>query len=77
MRSTNTVGEKLRTVRKQQGIPILLLAKLARVSPHTISLFENYGVMPHPRAQQAIAQVLGVPVHDIFPQETTPCPENA
>jgi transcriptional regulator with XRE-family HTH domain len=54
------VGVRIRSIRKQLGLTIRVLAKRCQLSPNTLSLIENERTSPSIRTLGQIAQGLGV-----------------
>jgi transcriptional regulator with XRE-family HTH domain len=60
-------GKRLRELRKQQGMPIDLLAYLAGCSTRTLVAYEKWGIIPRrPETRERIARVLGVDTNWLF-----------
>ncbi|MBS4029938.1 MAG: helix-turn-helix transcriptional regulator [Clostridiales bacterium] len=63
------MGNRLREVRKQQGLSQFGLAKMCGVEPSNLSKVENGILKPYPGWRQRIALALGVSEEEIFPVE--------
>jgi transcriptional regulator with XRE-family HTH domain len=60
-------GERFRALRKQKGLPMMVLARRAGVSQQTIWLLEKWNIPPDTiRARQALARELGVPYGELW-----------
>ena len=58
---------RLKELRTEAGLVVWGLATQANVSPTTVTAIEKHGFLPRPKTQQRIADALGVPVYDIWP----------
>jgi DNA-binding XRE family transcriptional regulator len=63
------VTNRLRQLRRSQGVAQYGLAVRADVSPTVIGAIERYDYMPGRQVRARIAQALGVAVRDIWPDE--------
>lgn len=63
---TPEIGERLKALRKAQGLSIRSLAEKARLSPNTISLIEANSTSPTVATLQTIANVLNIPLAAFF-----------
>ena len=61
-----TLGERLRTLRKKAGLTQEQLAEIAGVSNVTISQWENGGYIPKTQSIKALAKALGVSEADLL-----------
>ena len=59
----------LRALRQARGLTILGVAVPAHTAPSTIVAIEKYGYVPGRSVKERVAQVLGVDVHAIWPEE--------
>jgi transcriptional regulator with XRE-family HTH domain len=58
---------KIRELRKQQGLAVDALARIAGVSQRTITLWEKYGLPPrNQNTLEKIARALGVEPDELF-----------
>jgi len=62
------VGQRLRELRRQRGLPLSVLARLARVGVQTLQNAEKWGIPLPRRSAERVAQVLGVPVEELLPE---------
>ncbi len=58
---------KMRTIRKERGLPQWKIAYFANVSPSRLSMVEN-GLPPRPDEKERIANVLKASVKTIWPK---------
>lgn len=65
-----TLGEKIRTMRKERGFSIMDIREVTGLSKSTISEIENSKSNPTADTLQKIAQALGVTVDIFFKEET-------
>lgn len=73
MKVTQPIGERVRELRKAQGLPALVLARKAGISQQTLWLLERWNIVPDSRrAREAIARVLGVSVEELFQECDVP-----
>lgn len=73
MKVTQPIGERVRELRKAQGLPALVLARKAGISQQTLWLLERWNIVPDSRrACEAIARVLGVSVEELFQECDVP-----
>ena len=63
------MGNRLREVRKQQGLSQFELARICGIETANLSKVENGILRPYPGWRQRIAQALGVSEDEIFPAE--------
>lgn len=63
-----SAGERIRQLRKDRGIPLVVLAKMSRVSIVTLSGLERWGVLPRRASRLRIAQALGASEAALFEQ---------
>lgn len=61
-----TIGERLRRLRKKAGLTQEQLAEIAGVSPITISWWENDKYLPKTQSIKALAKALGVSEADLL-----------
>jgi transcriptional regulator with XRE-family HTH domain len=65
--SNMTIGERVRRLRKERGLPAMVLAKQARVGQSTIWLLEKYNIVPDSySARERIARALGMTAEQLF-----------
>ena len=57
----------LRALREERKLTQAELARLAGVSPRTISYHENTAMRPYTNVRRALASTLGVPAESIWP----------
>jgi DNA-binding XRE family transcriptional regulator len=69
------VTNRLRQLRRSQGVAQYGLAVRAEVSPTVIGAIERHDYVPGAEVRARIAQALGVAVRDIWPDATTSGPE--
>ncbi|CUU34113.1 Helix-turn-helix domain-containing protein [Armatimonadetes bacterium DC] len=61
MKTIETLGQRLKTLRQEQGLPIDVLAYKARCSTRTLILVEQWNLPPRRRkTRERIAHALGV-----------------
>lgn len=60
------LGSHIRELRRQRGLPQVVLARLSRTSPSTISVLEKWGVLPNDAILQRITQVLELGEAELF-----------
>jgi transcriptional regulator with XRE-family HTH domain len=60
---------QLREIRNQKKFSQLTLAKLTDIAPSDISRIENGWLRPYSGWRKKLAKALGVPEHQIFPEE--------
>ena len=70
MKNERTVGDRLRTLRAERDISQRALAKLAGISPNSISLIERDEISPSVATLQNLATALHVRVSYFFEDET-------
>jgi transcriptional regulator with XRE-family HTH domain len=63
------VTNRLRHLRRAQGLPMYGLAVKASVSPTIVSMVERFDYIPGKPVQIRLAQALGVQLRDIWPDE--------
>jgi DNA-binding XRE family transcriptional regulator len=63
------VTNRLRQLRRNQGVAQYGLAVRAEVSPTVIGAIERYDYVPGVEVRARIARALGVAVQDIWPHE--------
>ena len=59
----------LREVRQVRGLVLQALAVRAHTSPATLVAIERYGHRPGPELQTRIAEALGVPREELWPEK--------
>lgn len=60
---------RLREIRKSRGLVLWHLASLCRTSPSVLSAIERYNYKPSNAMRDRIAEVLGVTITDLWPEE--------
>ncbi|MCL6531773.1 MAG: helix-turn-helix domain-containing protein [Armatimonadetes bacterium] len=61
------LGERFRILRKEKGLPALVLARRAGVSQQTVWLIERWDIAPDSmRAREALARELGVSYEELW-----------
>jgi transcriptional regulator with XRE-family HTH domain len=68
------VGNRLRQLRRLQGLPLYGLAVKASVSPTTVSSIERFDYRPGAKVRARLAQALGVSEADIWPKHPPEIP---
>lgn len=72
----NNAGQLVRELRRERGLSIDALCYMAGISPRVVLLLERYNIEPKTqRVKQKLADALGVPVSELFPEAeevTTP-----
>jgi DNA-binding XRE family transcriptional regulator len=63
------VTNRLRHLRRAQGLPMYGLAVKASVSPTIVSMVERFDYLPGTPVQIRLARALGVQLHDIWPDQ--------
>jgi ribosome-binding protein aMBF1 (putative translation factor) len=63
------VANRLRQLRRAQGLPIDGLAVKASVSPTIVSMVERFDYLPGKPVRTRLAQALGVQLQDIWPDK--------
>jgi ribosome-binding protein aMBF1 (putative translation factor) len=63
------VANRLRQLRRAQGLPIYGLAVKASVSPTIVSMVERFDYLPGKPVRTRLAQALGVQLQDIWPDK--------
>jgi len=59
----------VRELRRERGLSIDALAYVAGISPRAVLLLEKHGIEPKTqRVKQKLADALGVPVGELFPE---------
>ena len=61
------IANRLREVRRAQGLALWGLAARAKASPAMLSAVEHHGYVPSAPVRERIATALGVAVADIWP----------
>jgi transcriptional regulator with XRE-family HTH domain len=64
------VTNRLRELRRSQGLPLYGLAVKASVSPTIASIVERFDYRPGVKAGVRLAQALGVSETDIWPEQS-------
>lgn len=70
MKSEQTVGDRLRTLRAERNLSQRALAQLANISPNSVSLIERDEISPSVATLQSLATALHVRVSYFFEEET-------
>jgi transcriptional regulator with XRE-family HTH domain len=63
------VKNRLRYLRRAQGLPMYGLAVKASVSPTIVSIVERFDYRPGAKVRVRLAQALGVSEADIWPEQ--------
>ncbi len=59
-------GARLRALRREHNLPIMVLARKAGIAQQHLWLWENYDITPTPEIAQKIADALGVPLDELL-----------
>jgi transcriptional regulator with XRE-family HTH domain len=65
------VTNRLRQLRRAQGLPLYGLAVKASVSPTIVSMIERFDYRPGASVRERLAAALGVPLQAIWPDKET------
>lgn len=69
MATQRNTGQLVRELRRERGLSIDALAYAAGISPRAVLLLEKHGIEPKTqRVKQKLADALGVPVGELFPE---------
>ncbi|MBI4333028.1 MAG: helix-turn-helix transcriptional regulator [Chloroflexi bacterium] len=60
---------RIKVLRQERGLSQFALGKLADITPTDISRIENGMIHPYPGWRKRLAEALGVPEKELFPEE--------